>query len=1713
MKTQLQNMRLLPAIAVNSPNITVLRALPIVLALGLYLSTLQPAHAQQTLVGGTGNIPDVGCPTNTSFTATSTAVGTLNGTDVYIASVALDIEHTYVGDLRIRLQSPAGSTLDLAINQGGNGDDYTGTVFQDGGADIASASAPFTGVFQPEGGTFASTFSGQSVTGDWTLLICDSANSDSGALLGWSITFIVGSNPVISCPSDISSCNEVVSFDPPTASDDEDGTLTATQTIGPASGSTFSTGDTLIGFSVTDSAGNTSSCQFTITVVVVDNTAPPISSCPSDITSVCSTVNYTLPTLSGSENCRFPAVPTTAPSGFSSLGTFGNSTYFISDQNTHIGTAYANAQTNGYELVTINSMAENNAIQTWAANLSGADRLLIGFNDPDFTNVDYEWQSGQPATYTNWGAGQPNDVGGNYAVMLTSSGKWDDVRGNYTGARVVIEYHDYSTGGPILVSGLPPGSTFPLGTTTNTFYAEDVFGSVSTCSFDVTITNDTVPVFTSLAGTGTATDPFTSLDPAVIGNLSGTYYFSFDGTSTPFQGVLDEGWLMVLNYVHQAGDNSALVAGNSALPLKGSSTLGDSDAGTSNWGHIGNTLANAIDFEEMRLYGQTSRDPSDIIDFTTSYTSVVDYVKTGSGSFAGINDAANYTLLPSHTASIPQNANNGFGNKGNNALTEFPFFNAGVAHWGIRGDHSRWEVDDFTTGNSLNAYSTIHRVWVRGDLSPDFSTPSITVQLGTSGSVAVAAGDFSITATDDCGTPTLSLSQSTFTCVDAGVNTVQLMATDTGGKVNSIDVEVIVENNVEDNIPPVFDTDCPADILTSTSTVTYTPPSVSDNCLFPSVPTTAPTGFTLLGTTDDGSSTYFISTQDIMPSAAFTSAQTNGYELVTINSQAEQDYLQGKLSTFGPGVRRAIIGINDISTEGTFVWQSGQPAAYTNWIGGIPSDWYPESTDYAIMDAQQGGKWLNASGNMQYFLPPHRKARMVIEYHDYSTGPILASGLPSGSTFPLGTTTTNTFYAKDASGNVTTCSFDVAYPLATGDVVISEIMQNPSDVGDANGEYFEIYNTENILLNLKGWTISDSGTDTHQITTDLLIEADSFIVLGINDDSATNGGVDVDYEYSGITMDNTSDEIILTNGSATEIDRVEYDGGTDWPNPDGAAMIYTGSSLENNNSGSLWQAATTAVGISPDLGSPGSNGTDQIVDWLVYDNGAWNKAPSRGTAEKNALVRASQALSFTSDIKLKRLVLEPDTDFTNYYWLDVADIIMESTSTEYSSLLSSTSLPGTTVTYRRHVNQTASSGGNDLISPPVTGITFDSFLAANDNIVSNTAGTLYLFGPFDKTSGTYLTYSNTATDALTSGVGYRAATTDNGTLEFSGSINEYFVQVPITDSGPAFSKWNLIGNPYPSYFNVRSFLSNTNNASILDANNVAIYGYDGDASDGWTIYNLANTTTSTVIAPGQGFFVAAGSGGNIGFAHQWRRHGDIDDFITGRSTDDNQHLRLQLSNNSAVSHTDFYFNGNSTYGLDPGYDAGVFGDVAGAFSICSRLVADDQGIDLAIQSLPQDIFASDTLIPLGINATAGEPLTVGIESSSLPQGVDIYLVDVQEQQTTHLNTEDFGITPIEDLNGTGRFYLGFSNGVLSMEAPELDRLSIYTREKRIVIEGQLMEDTDFRLYDIRGRLVMQDLLERHVMVQYIEASALNDGVYVVELNNGHKRKTYKVILN
>ncbi len=84
-------------------------------------------------------------------------------------------------------------------------------------------------------------------------------------------------------------------------------------------------------------------------------------------------------------------------------------------------------------------------------------------------------------------------------------------------------------------------------------------------------------------------------------------------------------------------------------------------------------------------------------------------------------------------------------------------------------------------------------------------------------------------------------------------------------------------------------------------------------------------------------------------------------------------------------------------------------------------------------------------------------------------------------------------------------------------IVINEILQNPDAVSDSSGEWFELHNPGGSAVDIEGWTIADDGSESHLIANGgpLSIPAGGFLVLGNNDDSGTNGGATVDYDWGG----------------------------------------------------------------------------------------------------------------------------------------------------------------------------------------------------------------------------------------------------------------------------------------------------------------------------------------------------------------------------------------------------------------------------------------------------------------------------------------------------------------------------------------------------------------------------------------------------------------------
>ena len=461
-------------------------------------------------------------------------------------------------------------------------------------------------------------------------------------------------------------------------------------------------------------------------------------------------------------------------------------------------------------------------------------------------------------------------------------------------------------------------------------------------------------------------------------------------------------------------------------------------------------------------------------------------------------------------------------------------------------------------------------------------------------------------------------------------------------------------------------------------------------------------------------------------------------------------------------------------------------------------------------------------------------------------------------------------------------------------------------------------------------------------------------------------------------------------------------------------------------------------------------------------------------------------------------------------------VVLQSSSSS-SAALKATSISGSgTYKYQKYV---AGSSTNDLITAPFSGETFSNLVGNNSGVLvtNNSPTTEYLFGPFDNDTGAYLTYDSTtnASTVLSAGQGYRAGTTSGTTLEFTGDFQTTDQTVAINvGSDGTYGKWNLVGNPFPSYLDLDGFLDD-NNTGVLENVNTAVYAYDGDDSNGsnWTIYSL-NETSNVKIAPGQAFFVASSSGGgNLNFNTSRQTVTGGDDFLPRQAQTLDSSFKLNLESSNSLTHTDVYFNSNAGEGLDIGYDVGTYANLASSFSLYSKLASGEYSeTNFAIQAISNDL-SETVVIPLGVNTSAGESHSISINDVSLLESINVYLKDYETGALTLLNNGAYSFSTDSNLEGISRFELRLTNTTLGIESDELitNFKAVYQNDV-VVLVGDFMLEDKVEIYDIMGRLTQSHTISGNHSIE-ITKDELATGVYLAKINRNVNSKTIKFIIN
>ena len=461
---------------------------------------------------------------------------------------------------------------------------------------------------------------------------------------------------------------------------------------------------------------------------------------------------------------------------------------------------------------------------------------------------------------------------------------------------------------------------------------------------------------------------------------------------------------------------------------------------------------------------------------------------------------------------------------------------------------------------------------------------------------------------------------------------------------------------------------------------------------------------------------------------------------------------------------------------------------------------------------------------------------------------------------------------------------------------------------------------------------------------------------------------------------------------------------------------------------------------------------------------------------------------------------------SNYPTANSSVTVNSVTMNSGSSLIANATFSGN-VTYNRTVNfVSGNTNGWYLMSAPVSGQVYnDSYVSAN-SIASNGANRAIASYTTSSDSWSYL--QSGGSDTFNTGQGYsikRGGLT--GDVGFTGTLNtdNAGVSVVLESTG---NRFNLLGNPYTSYIDSNTFLSNQ--AAISDTQTLWVWNQTLGTNGAFEV-KLASD--NFMIAPTQGFFVRSNiGGGTFTFDESNQSHNNVSDTFQ-RSTSNQTTIKLNLKSGHRKNYSRIIYNSNAATGFDIGQEGEMFTGLSNPFAVYSHLVSDNQGKKYLVQSLPNDDF-ENIVVPIGINGDMGMEITLSAEVSNLPVGINVYIEDKDHGTFTLLdNTSDFTTTLSSATNDIGRFYLHTKSSTLDADGVDLNKISMYTTDdKELNIVGVRGEHAEVEVYNILGQQLIKTSFIGNGLNQ-IPLTGFKRGLYIVRLITKQEEKNQKVIID
>jgi hypothetical protein len=423
-------------------------------------------------------------------------------------------------------------------------------------------------------------------------------------------------------------------------------------------------------------------------------------------------------------------------------------------------------------------------------------------------------------------------------------------------------------------------------------------------------------------------------------------------------------------------------------------------------------------------------------------------------------------------------------------------------------------------------------------------------------------------------------------------------------------------------------------------------------------------------------------------------------------------------------------------------------------------------------------------------------------------------------------------------------------------------------------------------------------------------------------------------------------------------------------------------------------------------------------------------------------------------------------------------------------------------------NRTLQGGKWHFVAPPVEGATYNDTWITNNGIASgvgnNRGISMYQNGAADPTTGQWVYTQAGGSGTFDSSKGYSLRRASTGTVSFTGTYPTGAKPATVTSPDPLViigsNKFNLVGNPYPTYLSVENFFTNNGAAKVTES---TIWLWDQATSA--YVQKTSAIDGAFQIAPGQAFFISSANATDIIF-YQFNGTNQSDTFLKTS----NSIVTLNIGANGVSSDTEVYYLEEGTNDFDNGYDASKFTGVASNFAVYTGQISD------VTKKLARQVISladiENLIVPVGVTAEAGKEITFSAAASNLPSGLKVFLEDRLLNTFTRIDDATYKVTLSEATNGVGRFYMRTTSSSLSVDTLNAQSIGIFaTSNSTVRIVGLSNGESNIKIFNILGKQVLNQDFQSKSLTD-IALPKLAKGMYIVQLQTEKGNVNKKIIL-